>query len=329
MKKFSIILVTYNPDWNKVRLTLESVVRQKFSDYEIIVSDDGSADNCFDKIEGFLKEHGITDYTMLPHEKNQGTVKNLLDAVRHASGKYVRDFGPGDLFYGEDTLQKVYDFFEETGAEGCFGLMRGYCAKEDGTISYVDFPHPFDLDAYIREDVARIQKNLVLYRDNASGACTCYRREYYLEYLKKLETVVVYTEDIFQLLAGLENRPLSYFPDYLVWYEADSGVSTKKKSSFAEKLALDVEHFYEYLHEHFPDNINVRKQKRVFKLYKIRNLYARTFLRFFVNPDAIRYLISHWMQVKKGRYVPKTASEGFLENGFEKFLGEEAVNGDY
>lgn len=313
--KFSAILVTYYPDWDKVKLTLDSILHQSFRDYEIVVSDDGSPENCFDKIEEYLKDNGVTHYTLLSHEKNQGTVKNLLDAVKHSKGTYIRDFGPGDLFYNEESMQQVYDFLEKSKAEGCFGLMRGYCRQEDGTIKFVEFPHPFDLTAYIKNDTKRIQKNLILYRDNASGACTCYRRDYYEEYLTKLLSVVIYTEDIFQVLAGIEGRPLQFFPDYLVWYEADSGVSTQKKSSFSEKLALDVEHFYMYLYEKYPEDKNVKKQKKVFKLYRIRNLYLRTFLRFFVNPDAIRYLIGHWIDVKKGLYHPKKPSKGFLEEG--------------
>lgn len=312
--KFTILIVTYHPVWEKLKLTLDSVLRQTFTDYEIVVSDDGSEDNCFDRIREYFKEKQFTRYRLVEHAENQGTVKNLLDGVAHAQGKYIRDFGPGDLFYHEHTLQRVYDFMEESGCEACFGLMRGYCVEEDGAVRYTQFLHPFDIEAYRRADWERIEKNLVLYRDNASGAATCYTREFFAEYLKRIEGTVKYTEDILQILAGLDHRAFHFFPDYLVWYEADTGVSTKKKSSFAELLAQDVDRFYEMVQRDYGDNKYVKKQRRVLRLYKIRNLYLRTFFRIFVNPDAVRYLAEHRRQIRKGAYRPEHEEPGFMDD---------------
>ena len=312
--KFTVLIVTYHPDWKKLLVTLDSVMAQTFKDYEIVVSDDGSEENCFDKIEAYFTAHQFANYTLIPHEKNQGTVKNLIDGLAKAKGKYVRDFGPGDAFYNEHTLQQVYDFMEENQYESCFGLMRGYCRREDGGVDYVEFPHPFDLSPYKNWNEDKIVKNLVLYRDNASGECTCYTVDYYMTYLKKIEGTVIYAEDIFQMMAGLDGRPMHFFPDYLVWYEADTGVSTKKKSSFSELLAQDVDRFYAMIQVQYSDNPYVKKQKKVLGLYKIRNLYLRTLLRLFRNPDAIRYLVSHMLQVRKGAYRPSHQQKGFLDN---------------
>ena len=76
--KFTVLIVTYHPDWKKLLVTLDSVMAQTFKDYEIVVSDDGSEENCFDKIETYFKAHQFANYTLIPHEKNQGTVKNLI-----------------------------------------------------------------------------------------------------------------------------------------------------------------------------------------------------------------------------------------------------------
>ena len=54
--------------------------------------------------------------------------------------------------------------------------------------------------------------------------------------------------------------------------------------------------------------------EKVLGLYKIRNLYLRTLLRLFRNPDAIRYLVSHMLQVRKGAYQPAHQQKGFLDN---------------
>lgn len=69
-------------------------------------------------------------------------------------------------------------------------------------------------------------------------------------------------------MAGLDGRPMHFFPDYLVWYEADTGVSTKKKSSFSELLAQDVDRFYAMIQEQYSDNPYVKKQKRYWDYIK-------------------------------------------------------------
>lgn len=311
--KFTVLIITYNPIWEKLKITLESVLRQTFRDFEIVISDDGSKDDLSDQIVAYFKEKDFHHYVLVPHEKNQGTVKNLIDGVERASGKYIRDFGPGDFFYNENTLAKLYDFLEKNEYEGCFSLMKGYCVKENGEISYTQFPHPFDLDAYKKGETERILRNLIVYRDNASGACLTCKRDFFLEYLKKLEGTVKYMEDIFQLQAALEGRALKFFPEYAVWYEADAGMSTNKKSKFSELLELDVDNFYANLWEDFSDNRYVKIQHRVSGLYKVKNLYIRTILRTFLDPYTIVYLVRHYMQILNGAYEPSTKEDGFLD----------------
>lgn len=313
MCKFSILLVTYQPQIEKVLFTLNSVLEQSFNDYEIVISDDGSKENFFKEIEAYFYKKNFKKYVLLPHEENVGTVKNLIRGLEKCSGKYVRDFGPGDAFYSMDTLERVYNFLEDNQYESCFGLMRGYSRKENGELDFYTFPHPFDIEAYQTGKNARVKKNLVLYRDNASGAVTCYKKDFYLEYLKKIEGTVRYVEDIFQILAAVEGHQMQYFDDYIVWYEMKSGVSTQKNSKFQEALNQDVESFFEMLYEKYPNDPDVKRQHSLLSFYKIKNVYLRNFCRFFKNPDMLSYLIRHYIQKRNGIYEKKGLSNLFIE----------------
>lgn len=312
--KFSVLVVTYNSEIEKVLLTLESILRQRFKDFEIVISDDGSEENHFKEIEEYFKKKGFINYKLIANETNQGTVKNLIVGLQHATGKYVRDFGPGDAFFAEDTMQHLYDFMEGNQYEGCFGLIRAYSLNPSREVEVKGYYHPFDIEAYrTKESDKRILKNLALYSDNVSGAATCYRREFYLEYLEKIKDYVVYEEDIFQVLAAAEGRRLHLFDEYMVWYEVGDGVSTKKHTKFEELLRQDVERFYNMLYERYGDNKYIRKRKQLSVFYKIKNLYIRTILRFFVNPDAIPYLCSSMLQRKRGAHTREIEVKGFLE----------------
>ena len=103
------------------------------------------------------------------------------------------------------------------------------------------------------------------------------------------------------------------FDEYIVWYEVGDGVSTKKRTKFEELLRQDVERFYNMLYERYGDNKYIRKRKQLSVFYKIKNLYIRTILRFFVNPHAILYLCSSMLQRKRGAHTRETEVKGFLE----------------
>ena len=51
----SVVIVQYNPMWEKLKRTLNSVISQKKCDFEVIVADDGSKDTCFDKVISYFQ----------------------------------------------------------------------------------------------------------------------------------------------------------------------------------------------------------------------------------------------------------------------------------
>ncbi len=318
--RFSVIVLTYNPAVDKVISTLKSIISQDYDDYEIVISDDGSENNHFNEIKRYLDKKGFDRYVLVPHEKNQGTVKNIISALEHCSGELIKAFGPGDLLYCKNTLRELDDFFVTSGCEGCFGMLKGYYRNKNNEISFRYFEHPFDINAYRSEAKhgeneklnQRMIKNLVLYSDNASGAATVFKKSYYLHYLKQIEDYVVYQEDIFQVLAALEERNFKIFDKYVVYYEMGDGVSTGTSQKFQELLRKDVDSFYNMLAKRFPDNKIVQKRKKLMVFYKIKNLYVRTILRSFANPDAVRYLISSMEQKRKKRHRPEYQEKGFL-----------------
>ena len=52
---FSVIISVFNKE-KYIKATIESVLKQSFKDFELIVVNDGSTDNSLDIIEGFKDE---------------------------------------------------------------------------------------------------------------------------------------------------------------------------------------------------------------------------------------------------------------------------------
>lgn len=306
--KFSVLLVTYNSEWRDIKRTLKSIINQEFVGFEVVISDDGSKDNKFAKIEKYMKENNFSEYKLVGHDKNQGTVKNLISGLENCSGKYVRDFGPGDMFYTRNALRDIYEFMETKQCDSCFCRMQGYI-EENGDLVKRDYVHPFNINVYKKRNENLILKNLILYSDNISGASMSCRTKYFLENLKTISEYVVYEEDIFQVSAALNGNYFEFLDKCLIWYETSEGISTQKDSPFKKKLALDVDNFFKFISLKYNDNSYVKKRNKLSKLYKIENLYLRTIIRFFYDPYAIVYLIKHYISIARGDYKNKDNGE--------------------
>lgn len=311
--KFTVLVITYNSDLYRTCLTLQSAVDQEFDDFEIVIADDGSRENHFPQIRAFFEKNGFTRYKLVENPKNQGTVKNLLSGLAQTEGRYVKFISAGDALYDKHTLQKVYQFMERNHCSCCFGLIWGYQADGSRRVRRTPYVHPFDIKAYRQKDWDRITKDLVLYSDNVCGASICYEKEFAQEYMERIQKDVRYEEDIFQVLAAVEGKPLQLYDAYMIWYEIGTGMTTKKKSGFEELIRKDVDRFYRELYRQHGEHPYVRKRFRLMKLYKIKNLYLRTILRFFVNPDALRYVADSMLQRKRGLHRIETEEIGFLQ----------------
>lgn len=97
--KFSIITVCFNAN-DKLKETVENVLAQTFTDYEIIVKDGGSTDGSLEKLP--TDEH-IKVYS----GKDKGIYDAMNEAVAKASGEYVIFMNCGDSFYEDTVLEKA------------------------------------------------------------------------------------------------------------------------------------------------------------------------------------------------------------------------------
>lgn len=311
--KVSILIVTYNPSFEKLKLTLDSCLNQDFREFEIIVCDDGSKESIEENLKSYFLNANFTDYKLLLKKENRGTVKNHLDGLKEARGKYIKGISPGDLFYNEHSLSNMYRFMEDNNIEAAFGLLRAYYLQ-DGQIKTRRYQHPFDLIAYRNNNTAKIERNLILYSDHVCGAAMFFTKDFCEYYFKRIENTVIYEEDIIQVLACIEGRRFKLYDDYFIWYEENTGISRLKHSPFVALLEKDVDSFYRMMFSLFPNHKWLNKRKGLLAFYKIHNLYLRTALRFFKNPGLTFYMIEHWWQILTKANELKNPKKGFLDD---------------
>lgn len=106
--KFSILVVCLNPG-EKLKKTLESIKKQTFRDYEIIVKDGLSTDGTWEYLCEAAKE--IPELCPV-QEKDTGIYDAMNQAVRKATGSYLYFLNCGDYFYDGQVLERVAALIE-------------------------------------------------------------------------------------------------------------------------------------------------------------------------------------------------------------------------
>ena len=105
---FSIIIPTYNRPY-LTKIAIESVLQQTFSDFELIVVDDGS-DNSFDELSKF--EIRDSRLKIIRHEKNFGVSAARNTGIKAASGEWICFLDSDDRFL-KDKLEKTKKYIEQ------------------------------------------------------------------------------------------------------------------------------------------------------------------------------------------------------------------------
>ena len=106
----SIIKPSYNTA-GYISETIESVIKQTYANWELIIVDDCSTDNTDEVVKPFLTDKRIK---YLKNEKNSGAAVSRNYALREAKGKWIAFLDSDDLWLPE-KLEKQIAFMEKNG----------------------------------------------------------------------------------------------------------------------------------------------------------------------------------------------------------------------
>lgn len=100
--KFSIVVPVYNIKEEYLRKCVESIIVQKFDDYELILVDDGSPDDCGRIIDEYAKIYP----SIIPiHQENSGVSVARNNGICKAKGDYIMFVDADD--YVDDNILDV------------------------------------------------------------------------------------------------------------------------------------------------------------------------------------------------------------------------------
>ena len=110
---FSVLIPVYNVE-KFLSSCLESVLRQTFSDYEVILIDDGSKDSSGRICDDYAKRY--PGKIRVQHKSNQGVNSARRAGLKLANGSYVCFLDSDDCWI-DNTLSRLHDTIEETNSD--------------------------------------------------------------------------------------------------------------------------------------------------------------------------------------------------------------------
>ena len=158
---FSVVMPAYGVE-KYLEKAVKSIEAQTFSDWELLIVEDGSPDRTGELAEELAKENDRI--RVFHHEKNRGLSPARNTGMSHAKGQYIWFMDPDD-WVEADVLQKVYDALWENPAElTIIGHTEEYYDR-DGKLSYTHEICPkrqyLSGQQKMREQVIRLEQETI------------------------------------------------------------------------------------------------------------------------------------------------------------------------
>ena len=116
--KISIITATYNSG-RTVRDTIESVLRQTYTDFEYIIKDGGSKDDTLEIVKEYAPQFGAR--LKMVSAPDQGIYDAMNIGLHMATGEVIGILNSDDFYTSDDALQTIAHAFAHYDIDATYG----------------------------------------------------------------------------------------------------------------------------------------------------------------------------------------------------------------
>lgn len=271
--KISVVIPVYNAE-KYLSNTLNSLSKQTFQEFEIIMVNDGSKDRSLEIINDYQINHSNV---VVVNQENKGVSVARNVGIQYAKGEYVCFLDADDLYH-KDCLQKLYKIADS----------NADVVICDMGIFYHECKLPFEQQEDIRIEELRhkYQEGLFGYLMERgigiSSASKMYKRDFLLQHDLFFDEQSTYGEDMFFNWKVLLAAKIVYYANYVLYYYRQSRKSAV--SRFHPNLYASYMREYENVRQ-FAKRNKIDMKKLDDEISK--NLIRRTpsFLRMIVRAN--------------------------------------------
>ncbi len=211
--KISVLMSVYNPEWNYLKKTLDSIAVQSFTDFELVLVNDGAND---EKLKELLDEYSF-DIVMVKNPVNLGLPGALNEGLKKCSGKYVARIDDDDIMEPK-RLEVQFGFMEEH--PEILSLSSGYTIIDENgkKIGANTYDRMSDL------------KKILLYKGNCLCHSTLFAQKKALDEIGGYDSKMTYAQDYDLYLRLIKKGKLHVIPDELIQFRsAPQRISRNKR----------------------------------------------------------------------------------------------------
>lgn len=166
MEKISVIIPLYNAE-KYIAKCIESILRQSYENFELIIVDDGSTDNSYDSVKNFHDERIV-----FLSKENGGVASARNMGLDHAKGEYcvfvdADDVLNSDTYLEELVAQSEYDYVVG-GLTHCYykdGVEQGRNAVSPGEHvgnKLKEMPGEFFIKGFVHTSCGKLYKRAII-----------------------------------------------------------------------------------------------------------------------------------------------------------------------
>lgn len=223
---FSIIIPIYNAQ-DYLRKCLESLLSQKYQDYELICVDDGSTDNSIYIIKEYATK---TDkIKILEQNDNAGTARNL--GMNFAAGQYLL-FLDSDDFFDCTLLEKIHNRIVECEPDIVLFDGKSYDQKTGKFSSKIRFLNLKLVPKKLVFSASDIPRD-IFQITNPAPWTKCFKKEFIKNLNIEFQSLPNSNDLFFDYAALSSAERITCIDDSLVFYRTNIGssIQDKKKKS--------------------------------------------------------------------------------------------------
>lgn len=255
--KFSVVIPLYNKE-NFIAQTLNSVLAQSFTDFEVLVINDCSTDGS----EQIVKTFEDSRIQLIGHSKNSGLSASRNTGIKNARANYIAFIDADDL-WKPDFLKSINYLIENYKEASLYATK--YEIKLDDTTT-TEFT--FNFENFRNDGIVLNYFKANLNQSIFYPSCLCVKKEVF-ETVGYYNEQVNYSEDIDFNIRAFAAFKLAYFNKALVTYLMVSENQITQRGLKGKRIPD-----YDFYEKKFKDRKDIKKyldfQRYIkAKLYKL------------------------------------------------------------
>lgn len=106
----SVVIPAFNGE-ETILDSIESVLEQTYRPVELVVVDDASCDDTYEKVNRYIHDSSFARYKVIRHDKNLGLAATLNHGLRVGRGRYVLILHQDCVLADRDWMTKALEYF--------------------------------------------------------------------------------------------------------------------------------------------------------------------------------------------------------------------------